>query len=193
MRWFVRRLRPSPSMAVAFVALLVALGGTSYAAVRLAANSVGTRQLRSGAVHSADIYRNAVDSSKVKDGSLTGADVNEGSLAQVASAAAAVNATNATRAATSAGLDRVIYRAVAGSVPAGSAASPGAGGATATCDPGTHVVGGGVKVEDPESTSVTDAYPDGGGRAWTGRVSSDAPTPLPFTVFAICLPSATTG
>jgi hypothetical protein len=32
------RLRPSPSMAVAFAALLVALGGTSYAIAQLPAN-----------------------------------------------------------------------------------------------------------------------------------------------------------
>jgi hypothetical protein len=35
---------------VAYVALFVALGGTSYAAVTLPANSVGTRQLRNHAV-----------------------------------------------------------------------------------------------------------------------------------------------
>jgi len=37
-------------MAVALVALFVALGGTSWAAVRLAANSVGTRQIKNKAV-----------------------------------------------------------------------------------------------------------------------------------------------
>jgi hypothetical protein len=37
-------------MVVACVALVVALGGTSYAALRLPSNSVGTRQLRNGAV-----------------------------------------------------------------------------------------------------------------------------------------------
>lgn len=42
--------RPSPSMAVAVLALLVALGGTSYAAVTLPANSVGTKQIKKGAV-----------------------------------------------------------------------------------------------------------------------------------------------
>ena len=43
--------RPSPAMIVACLALLVALGGTSVAAVsQLARNSVGTPQLRNGAV-----------------------------------------------------------------------------------------------------------------------------------------------
>ena len=49
-RNYSRRLRPSPSMAVAFVALVVAFGGTSYAVTRLPANSVGSKQLKKGAV-----------------------------------------------------------------------------------------------------------------------------------------------
>lgn len=45
------RLRaPSPALVVSLIALFVALGGTTYAATTLPANSVGTRQLRDGAV-----------------------------------------------------------------------------------------------------------------------------------------------
>jgi len=44
-----RRL-PSPALLVALAALLVALGGTGYAAAVLPANSVGTAQLKDGAV-----------------------------------------------------------------------------------------------------------------------------------------------
>jgi hypothetical protein len=56
--------------AVAYLALFVALGGTSYAAIRLPTNSVGAKQLRSGAVTSA----------KVRDHSLTGQDLQAGVL-----------------------------------------------------------------------------------------------------------------
>jgi hypothetical protein len=80
--------RPSPAMVVACIALAVALGGTSYAAIKLPAKSVGTKQLK----------KNAVTSPKVKNNALTGADVLESSLAQVPSAASATNATNATHA-----------------------------------------------------------------------------------------------
>ena len=62
--------RPSPAMVLAFVALLVALGGTSYAAIQLPANSVGTKQLK----------KNAVNSAKVKNGSLLRADFRSGQL-----------------------------------------------------------------------------------------------------------------
>jgi len=44
------RRRPSGAMAVALVALFVALGGASWAATSLPANSVGTAQLRNNAV-----------------------------------------------------------------------------------------------------------------------------------------------
>jgi hypothetical protein len=48
-----RRLRgPSPAFVIALIALFVALGGTSYAALSLPPNSVGTRQLKNGAVTS---------------------------------------------------------------------------------------------------------------------------------------------
>jgi hypothetical protein len=63
----ILRHRPSPAMVVACLALAVALTGTSYAASRLPANSVGTKQLK----------KNAVTSTKVKNNALTGADVKE--------------------------------------------------------------------------------------------------------------------
>jgi hypothetical protein len=48
MRFLLRR--PSPALVVSFVALIVALGGTSYAAFTLPMNSVGTRQIKPRAV-----------------------------------------------------------------------------------------------------------------------------------------------
>jgi len=81
----ILRHRPSPAMIVACLALAVTLTGTSYAASRLPANSVGTKQLK----------KNAVTSAKVKKDALTGADVREGTLGQVPSAANATNATSA--------------------------------------------------------------------------------------------------
>ncbi len=78
----LRRITPSPAMVVACIALTVALGGTSYAAIKLPKNSVGTKQLK----------KNAVTSPKVKNNAITGADVNEGTLGTVPSAANATNA-----------------------------------------------------------------------------------------------------
>jgi hypothetical protein len=39
---------PSPATLIAVVALIIALGGTSYAAISLPKNSVGTKQIRKG-------------------------------------------------------------------------------------------------------------------------------------------------
>jgi hypothetical protein len=61
--------------AVAYVALFVALGGTSYAAATLRSNSVGTRQLRPGAVGASDIRAGAVTSRAIRNGSLQPADL----------------------------------------------------------------------------------------------------------------------
>lgn len=71
---------PSPAMIVAMVALIVALGGTSYAATKLAKNSVGTKQIKKNAVVSSKIKANSVNSSKVKNRSLTASDFRANSL-----------------------------------------------------------------------------------------------------------------
>jgi hypothetical protein len=64
------RHKPSPALAVSLIALIVAMGGTSYAAIKLPRNSVGAAQLK----------RNAVTSSKVRNGSLVKADFKAGQL-----------------------------------------------------------------------------------------------------------------
>ena len=48
----MRSRKPSPAMLVALLALFIALGGGSYAAVALPKGSVGGRQLKKNAVTS---------------------------------------------------------------------------------------------------------------------------------------------
>jgi hypothetical protein len=80
---------PSPAMIVACVALFVALGGTSYAAIKLPANSVGTKQIKNSAVTAAKIADGSVSTSKL--GPVPGARVRRASTAvTVPSAATAV-------------------------------------------------------------------------------------------------------
>ena len=50
------RPRLSYANVTATVALFVALGGSSYAALTLPRNSVGSAQIRTGAVHSSDVH-----------------------------------------------------------------------------------------------------------------------------------------
>lgn len=68
--------------AVAYAALFVALGGTSYAAVRLEPNSVTTKTIAKRAVTNAKLAPNSVTSGNVKNGSLTASDFKAGTFLQ---------------------------------------------------------------------------------------------------------------
>ncbi len=78
------KMRKGPKLSYANVtatlALFVALGGASYAAVRLPKNSVGTRQLKRNAVTRRKVRRNAIDGAKVKNHSLLARDFKMGQL-----------------------------------------------------------------------------------------------------------------
>jgi hypothetical protein len=80
MRNFVVKRRPTPAMAVAMLALFVALGGSSYAAVKLAKNSVKAKQIAPNAVGASEIKARAVRSGEVRDGSLLAQDFKAGQL-----------------------------------------------------------------------------------------------------------------
>lgn len=66
--------KPQHSTVVAYLALFVAMGGTSYAAVKLPANSVGSRELKNRSVRMADLAKDARPS---KDSKLFRAAVTD--------------------------------------------------------------------------------------------------------------------
>lgn len=82
----------------ATLALILALGGTSYAAITLPANSVGPRQLRPGAVTSRAIRPGAVGARQVHAYSLTGRNIDKRRLGRVPAAVNAITASAATHA-----------------------------------------------------------------------------------------------
>ena len=67
----------TPSLVISLMALFVALGGASYAAVKIPKNSVGAAQIK----------KNAVTSAKVKDRSLLATDFKAGQLPRGATGA----------------------------------------------------------------------------------------------------------
>lgn len=73
------QLRPHLTVAnvLAFVALFVALGGTSYAVV---AGSIGSREIRDGSILSRDIRDRTIRSRDVRDRSLLARDFRRGQL-----------------------------------------------------------------------------------------------------------------
>jgi hypothetical protein len=74
---------------MATIAVFIALGGASYAAIKLPKNSVGTKQIKNG----------AVTGKKVAAHTLTGANINLSTLGIIPDAGHAANADNASHAA----------------------------------------------------------------------------------------------
>jgi hypothetical protein len=77
---------------MATIAVFIALGGASYAALKPPKNSVGSRQLKKGAVTEAKIKNEAVTAAKVRKGTLTGTQINASTLGEVPAAAKAADA-----------------------------------------------------------------------------------------------------
>lgn len=142
----------------ATMALIVALGGTSYAAIALPANSVGRKQLKTGAVTNSELRANAVTSAKVKNGSLRAKDFAAGQLP--------------TGQAGSPGATSIVRRLLA-SQPV----EPGALGAlTMICNAGERAITGGlqgVAASPPEANmfTITDSFP-----TTTSALVGDVPT-----------------
>jgi len=128
--------RPSPAFVVACMALLVALGGTGYAAVALPRNSVGTLQLQRNAVTARKIAPSAVRGAHVLDGSLLATDFKSGQIPAGPKGDKGDKGDKGTDATTKIVIVRVF----------GNNATPGqVSQATATCGPGERLIGGGAE------------------------------------------------
>jgi hypothetical protein len=73
-------LKLSYANVVATLALFIALGGSSYAALELGKNSVKSENIGKEQVKASDIAKNAVNAAKVKDASLLANDFKPGQL-----------------------------------------------------------------------------------------------------------------
>ena len=80
----IRRLRSPARLSyanvVATLALFVALGGASYAAVALPKNSVHSKQIAKAAVRTGDLGRAAVTGAKLAPGAVTQAHISAGAV-----------------------------------------------------------------------------------------------------------------
>ena len=154
-------------MIVACLALIVALGGVSYAAGVLPKNSVGTSQLK----------KNAVTGAKVKNGTLVAADFKAGQLA------ASVQGPKGDRGAPGApGTPGISgYQFVTGadvSVPAGQY-----GVAYVDCPPGKKVLGGGGGSEGSAPIVLLGPYVN---HQWAVAVRNDQASALNINAWAYC-------
>jgi hypothetical protein len=131
------RGRISSAHVIALAALFVALGGSAFAAA-----TIGTSDIKDGAVTRDKLHDNAVNSSKVAKNSLAGRDIDEKTLGQVPNAGHAVTADRATTASTA----NNVMSAVVGKAAQGCtllrATQPGTGANIATGHPGTPKASG---------------------------------------------------
>lgn len=165
----------------ASLALFIALGGSSYAALTLPRDSVGSNQIRARAVRS----------SELRDGSVTLKDINRGARLALHGAAGKTGATGPPGAAATRYFAAV---SAAGAFVRGDATNGGRAGAI-----GSYVVGfsGSTSTCAAAATlGTTDASTTVPGRITTndqaGRVgvqtydASGAPADLPFQVVVAC-------
>ena len=87
----ILRLRPSPAMVIAVIALIAALGGTSIAAGPLA----GTAAKKSRVIDGKRLKGHSITRSKIKKNTLTGTEISEAKLGTVPNATNAVKAKTA--------------------------------------------------------------------------------------------------
>ena len=161
--------RPSPTMVVALMALVLALGGTSYAAIKLPANSVGTKQLK----------RNAVTSAKVKNGSLAATDFKAGSLPRGPQGAQGPQGPQGAQ-----GPPGPVR------VPTITVRSSGAeepDSATANCNPGEAALGGGGTSSDGFIWDTSPLEGSGFPTGWVAQaVQSDGTTSAMVQAWVVC-------
>jgi len=174
MRISVRR--PSPALVISCLALTVALGGTSYAAVlALPKNSVGPAQLKSSAVTTKKIAPNAVTTAKVLNGSLVKADFKAGQLPAGPTGPAGPAGPSGLS-----GLERVDATSVTNSTPSRTAAM--------ACPAGKRLLGGGARVNPVlPQVAITSSYPgdDNTFQAFAREVTATGAN-WSLTAFAIC-------
>jgi hypothetical protein len=121
---------------IALLALFLALGGTSYAASQIPANSVGTTQIKNKAV-----TLRKIDTVAQRTGGATGVRGAQG-LAGASGLRGAQGLAGAAGHAGTNGATRVVVRTAGGTVAANDA-DIHLGAAQATCNAGEHATGGG--------------------------------------------------
>jgi hypothetical protein len=172
MRKIFRR-RPSPAMVVALIALFIALGGTSVAAVtQIPKNSVGTAQLKN----------NAVTSDKVKNGSLLKGDFKSGQLpAGPPGPPGPAGQPGPTGPPGVTGLENAFGNS--------SSDSNSPKDTSANCPTGKKVIGGGARVTGAGSSSVSiiESYPSNTGQWHAVGVEVNATgSSWQLVAYAIC-------
>lgn len=182
-----RRRRPSAGVVLAIVALFVALGGSSYAAVSLPKGSVGSPQIK----------QNAVNSKKVLDGSLLAKDFKPGQLPAGPQGAPGPQGPKG---------DTGPQGPQGQQGPAGPQGAPGISGfqvvegtpvnvdagrssqQTVTCPAGKKAISGGYETSSSQNVTLNRTGPSTtGSTSWYVRITNDSGAAKTWNAQAICV------
>jgi hypothetical protein len=163
-------------MVVACVALVVALGGTGYAATQLPPKSVGQQQLRNGAVGNLQLRDRSITAGKLHKDAVTGDAIRNGAVKAADLAKGILPATTSST-----------HQA------SGDPIAPGAvGSASVACDPGQRATGGGGGFAGPAVTNdkVVDSIPVGNERPtirWRVSLFNGGTQPRTPVAYVLCV------
>lgn len=172
------RLRPPASMAVALMALFVALGGTSYAAITISGKNV-----KNGSLTGADIKNGSLRGTDVRNRSLTSSDLSSGTISSLRGTSGPAGPAGTSGPAGPAGPAGTF-----GTVTVRSAVYSSGAPVTASCQSGEVAVGGGVSTGSPfgfprvSAPTPTSGTPTG----WQGQVVNTSNVAVSGTVYAVC-------
>jgi len=160
----------------ATLALIIALGGTSYAAIVLPANSVGSKQLKKRAVTNSKLRPNAVTSATVRNGSLRARDFKAGQLP-----------TGQAGPAGPAGATNIVSRRV----PSLPVAAGALGAVKMACNPGERAITAGLQSDGDVLNifAITESFPITTGDVPTGwflEARNTASASDRFVAFLVC-------
>jgi hypothetical protein len=177
--------RVTPAMVVGCLALIVALGGTSAAAVSqlLPRNSVGTAQLRANAVSTVKVRNQAVTNAKIRRNTITSNRIQNGSLLRADFAPGQLTDDGGSQGPPGiSALQRVDVSTASSSVNSKSV--------VVNCPSGKRVLGGGARVTGSGSNrvSIVESFPDSSGDRWNARASEVVGTASTWELqaYALC-------
>lgn len=183
--------RPSPALVIAILALFLATSGSAYAASKIttsqikngaiteskiAKHAVSTGKLKKEAVGSAKLKDESVTTDKLGDGSTTTSKLGDQSVTGSKLADASVGAKQ---------LGNIVTRSTTTTV-----ASNTNGTATALCQTGEKVIGGGFETPPATAASIwitNESVRDSGQNGWRVSGRNFGAAAIQLTVNAYCL------
>lgn len=182
--------KPSAALVVSVVALMVALGGTGYAAFGLPKNSVGTKQIKNNAVTGGKIQNGAVTASKLNVSGVTVPNASHATTADTASAAS--SATHATIADSANQLNGT--QIVFGTQQ--DMAADSQGNQLVVCPTGMSAIDGGETNNGNQLVSLNEVlFGNSGAPNDSVRVyvNNDTAVTIHFTPYAVCIKGSVAG